>query len=176
MNTQTPERLVRFGKVLNVIGIIFACLCIMAGLFFLVAAIVVLLLPEGALNSFLDSIQLGSALSVLQPGTVLSDILPPTLIAGIKYTTAAALLGGLLYAVASAAILFILSSVFRSTAVKGSPFLPENVKRLKIVGVILIVASVCLGLGNLIFAFCVLALAFIFQYGMELQQQADETL
>ena len=173
--TQTSDKLVRFGRVLDIVGKVFAVLCILAGVSCFFLAILVLLLPQDLLFNAMSTVELTSGFFVFQTGTVLSDLVPHAALIGVKLAMIFALLGGLVYCAASAIILFILSAIFKSTAARRSPFLPENVKRLKIIGIILIVASLFLGLDNLIFAFCVLALAFVFQYGTELQQQADET-
>jgi len=176
MNTQTTNRLVRFGKVLNVVGIVLAVICLMAAVSALSLAIVVAFIPEDLIFQFLSAIRLDSAFAVFQAGTVLGDLVPLTALIGVKVYSLFILLKSFAYATISAIILFILSSLFKSTVAHRSPFLPENVKRLKIIGIILIVASVLIGWQTLIFAFSLLALAFIFQYGTELQQQADETL
>jgi len=176
MNTQTTDKLVRFGKVLNVVGIVLAVICLMAAISALVLAIVVALIPEDLVFGFLSAVKLDTAFAAFQAGTVLGDLIPLTALVGIKFTIVFLLLRSFFYATISAIILFILSSLFKSTVAHRSPFLPENVKRLKIIGIILIVSAVIIGWQTLIFAFCLLALAFIFQYGTELQQQADETL
>ena len=176
MDTQISDKMVRFGRVLNVVGLVFAVICLVAAAFSLLFAIIVALMPEEALFNLMGRLELTSGFFVFQTGTVLADLVPLTALIGIKVAIVFAFLGGFFYAVASAVILFIISSIFRSTVARKSPFLPENVKRLKIVGIILIIAAVFLGWETLIFAFCMLALAFIFQYGTELQQQADETL
>ena len=176
MNTQTSDRLVRFGKVLNVVGIILAVISLMAAVSTLSLAIIVSVIPEDLIFGFLSAVRLDSAFAAFQAGTVLGDLIPLTALIGIKVTAIIILLRSFAYATISAIVLFILSSIFRSTVAHRSPFLPENVKRLKIVGVILIVSAVIIGWQTIIFAFCLLALAFIFQYGTELQQQADETL
>ena len=176
METSTSDRLVRFGKVLNVVGIILAILCLLSAVSSLTGIIFVALLPEDRVYSIFSTIQLTSSFSVFQTGTMLSDLVPLTALVGFKLFIIFILLSCFFYSIVSAIILFILSKVFKSTVAHRSPFLPENVKRLKIIGVILIVATLFFGWQSLIFAFCLLALAFVFQYGTELQQQADETL
>jgi hypothetical protein len=176
MDTKTSDKLVRFGRTLDIVGKILAVFCLLAAMGSLGCLIVVLVLPEGFVLGLFDSVDISRAFSVFQPGTVLRDLVPSAAVYGVKIAAIWGTFKAFLYCLISAIILFSLSAVFNSTASKRSPFLPENVKRLKIVGVILIVTSLFLGLDNLIFAFCVLALAFMFQYGTELQQQADETL
>ena len=176
MDTQTSDKLVRFGKVLNIVGIVLAVICLMAALTFLCLAIMVAVIPEDLIFGVLSRFELDSAFLAFQTGTALGDLVPLTALIGIKLTALFILLRSFVYALISAIILFILSGVFKSTVAHRSPFLPENVKRLKTIGIILIVAAVVIGWQTLIFAFCLLALAFIFQYGTELQQQADETL
>jgi len=176
MDTQISNKLVRFGKVLNVVGIVLAVVCLIGALSALCGAIVVLVIPEDLIFSFLSAIKIDSSFYVFQTGTVLSDLIPLTALVGIKLTALFFLLRGFIYCTISAIILFILSALFKSTVAHRSPFLPENVKRLKVIGIILIVSAVIIGWQTLIFAFCLLALAFVFQYGTELQQQADETL
>jgi len=107
---------------------------------------------------------------------VLGNLIPAGAIIGAKLMLILGSLGAMLYFLVSAIILFILSALFKSTAAARSPFLAENVKRLKVIGAILIAAALLLGFENLIYAFIILALAYVFQYGTELQQQADETL
>ena len=176
MDTQTSDKLVRFGKVLNVVGIVLAVICLIAAAISLLGIVLVALIPEDAIFGFFNTVQLSSTFSVFQAGTVLSELVPLTALVGLKLTIIFILLTSLTYSIVSAIILFILSKVSRSTVTHRSPFLPENVKRLKIIGVILIIATLFLGWQSLIFAFCLLAFAFVFQYGTELQQQADETL
>jgi len=176
MDTQATKKLVRFGKVLNIVGKVLAVVCFLAALLSLCLVIVAIVLPEGLVINVLDAIDVSSVFAVFQPGTVLADLVPSATVIGLKLAVVLATAKAFVYFLVSSIILFILSAVFKSSATRNSPFLPENVKRLKVVGLILIVVSLFLGLANLIFAFCVLALAFIFQYGMQLQQQADETL
>lgn len=173
---EVSDKLVRFGKVLNVVGKVLAALCLLGALGALITAIVVILIPEETISQFLKQIELTSDIGLFVPGTTLGSFLPVAAMKGIKLGLVFAIMTAFLYCVVGAIVLFILSALFNSTATKGSPFLPENVKRLKIIGVVLIVVSLLLGLQNLIFAFCFLALAYVFQYGTALQQQADETL
>jgi len=176
MDVKSTDRLTRFGKVLNVIGIILAVFCLLATLSSFVVLIIVIVLPEGMVLNFFDSVDISSVFSVFQPGTVLKDLVPSVAVFGLKLAVVWAAIKSFIYYLICTIILFILSSLFRATAINHSPFLPKNVKRLKVIGVILIITSIFLGPANLIFALCLLALAFIFQYGTELQQQADETL
>lgn len=165
---EASDKLVRFARVLNIVGKVLAAICIFAATCVLVATIGVALIPQDALYDFFTQIELAADLGFLVPGTLLSDIIPAMAMRGIKAAILSWLISILIYCIICAVILFIVSAVFKSTAAKRSPFLPENVKRLKIIGVILIVISIFLGLQNLIFAFCLLAFAFIFQYGTEL--------
>jgi hypothetical protein len=173
---EASEKLVRFGRILNVVGKVLAAICLLAAFGMLILAVVILLIPEEMLHELLSSLKLTSNLGIIQAGSSLGDLITSAALTGIKITLIVSMLGSLLYCVLSAIILFIVSAVFKSTATMRSPFLPENVKRLKIIGVILIVATVLLGWSSLIPAFCMLALAYVFQYGTELQRQADETL
>jgi len=176
MNTQTTDKLVRFGKVLNVVGTVLAVFCLLAAVSALSLAVVVAFIPEDLIFNFLNYVRLDTAFSVFQVGTALGDLIPLTALISVKLFALFLSLKSFAFATISAIILFILSALFKSTVAHRSPFLPENVKRLKIIGIILIVATLIIGWQTLIFAFCLLALAFIFQYGTELQQQADETL
>jgi uncharacterized protein YacL len=112
----------------------------------------------------------------LSANAQLGEFIIPTAIGGLRAITIIALAAGCVYSILSAIILFILSSLFKTTARDKTPFVEENVKRLKKIGILLIVGSLLLGLTNLIFAFAVFALAYVFQYGTELQRAADETL
>jgi hypothetical protein len=173
---ETSEKLVRFGRVLDVVGKVLAGICLLAAFCMLILVVILLLIPEETIYELLSSFRLTSNLGIFQAGTSLGDFITSATLTGIKITLIIAVLGAFAYSVLSGIILFIVSAVFKSTATKHSPFLPENVKRLKIVGVILIVATLLLGWTSLIPAFCILALAYVFQYGTELQRQADETL
>ncbi|MDR1775840.1 MAG: DUF2975 domain-containing protein [Actinomycetes bacterium] len=94
-------------------------------------------------------------------------------------------------------IMGILSRLFKDTAAHETPFLSTNVRRLKSVGWLLIANSFAMGIataivevlthpvtsafdtgngGYLITGLVIFALAYVFQYGCELQQAADETL
>jgi hypothetical protein len=176
MTSQISDRLARFGRVLNIVAKVLVVLCIISAVFALFAAIAVAAIPEGLIVSALGDIHITSDLFNFAASAQLGDYLLPSAIGGAKIVAIFALARVCVYCILSAIILFILSAFFRATAVQKTPFLEENVRRLKIIGVILIVASLVLGLNNLIIAFAVLALAYVFQYGAELQRSADETL
>ena len=103
----------------------------------------------------------------------------------------------LAYAVITAVILHYLGAIFKSIRNEGSPFDIDNVKSLKKVAISIALLSVIpaivevavtavLGMmGSLklhvevtfiALAFFFLCLAYIFEYGAELQRQSDETL
>ncbi|MDR1183372.1 MAG: hypothetical protein LBK67_01080 [Coriobacteriales bacterium] len=176
MDTRISDKLARFGRTLDVVGKILAIVCILGAVSALFIAVLAAALPEDAIIGILGSIELTSSVFDFAANAHLSDFIAPVAIISLKVLTIIFAASICIYCLLSAVILFILSAVFKATAVHRTPFLQENVKRLKIIGVILIVASFLLGLTNLIFAFCVLAFAYVFQYGTELQQQADETL
>ena len=173
MDTRISDKLVRSGKVLDVVGKVLAAICIIGAAGAMLSVILVAFLPADFVMNLLHMIprlapvfneaSLGGAITTAIVGTVKTAFIVSTI-------------GFALYCALCAIILFILSAVFKATAVHRTPFLFENVKRLKIIAIILIVASIALGLTNLIFAFCVFALAYVVQYGVELQQQSDETL
>ena len=97
-----------------------------------------------------------------------------------------------------AAILFMASFIFKNISRGGSPFTQKNANRLKIISLLLIALSavipplhalvslvmlssvsslvVYFNFTYAIFAAVFFCLALIFEYGAELQQQADETL
>jgi hypothetical protein len=176
MDTRISDKLVRFGRALDIVGKILAIICILGAVLALFTAILAAALPENAIMGILGSIEVTSDVLDLAANTRLGDFIAPAALISLKVLTVIFSASICIYCLLSAIILFILSSVFKATAVHRTPFLQENVKRLKIIGVILFIASFILGLTNLIFAFCVLAFAYVFQYGTELQQQADETL
>jgi hypothetical protein len=173
---ETSDKLVRYGRVLNVVGKILAAVCLVGAASALTATFVALALPERLANEIIGSMEITSSIGIFKAGATLGDLIPQAAFFGLKLALVFFALGAFFYCAIAAAVLFIISSIFNSTAAKRSPFLAENVRRLKVIGIILIVASLLLGLQSLIFAFCILALAYVFQYGMELQQQADETL
>ena len=103
----------------------------------------------------------------------------------------------IVYAIIITATLHYLGAVFKSTCNEGSPFDPNNVKRLKRAAISIVLLSVIpaivevateslmgtLGLISLhvdvvyiALAFFFFCLAYIFEYGAELQKQSDETL
>ena len=100
-------------------------------------------------------------------------------------------------AIIIAVILFFLGLIFKSIKNEGSPFNFENIKRLKKAGcsiallsiipsIIGVLMGVILGatgfirmqvdLPYIVLAFFFFCLAYIFEYGAELQTQSDETL
>ncbi|MCL2634252.1 MAG: DUF2975 domain-containing protein [Oscillospiraceae bacterium] len=109
----------------------------------------------------------------------------------------AALLSEIMSAGVVTAILYIASYLFRDISREDSPFTKKNVKKLKIISVLMLALSVVvqplsalinliilpdvnihifLRLEQLIFSAVFICLALIFEYGAELQQQSDETL
>jgi len=173
MDTRISDKLVRSGKTLDVIGKVLAILCIVAAFMALVAIPVAVLLPEDIVFRIMGYFpSMARIFGEMSLGTWIST----TVVATLKGLFIVSAVGFIFYCGLCAVVLFILSAVFKATAVHRTPFLSQNVKRLRIIGIILIVASVALGLTNLIFAFCVFALAYVLQYGVELQQQSDETL
>ncbi|MDR1713343.1 MAG: hypothetical protein LBR39_04240 [Coriobacteriales bacterium] len=188
MDTRINDRLARSGRVLDIIGKVLAILCIIGAVAALFTAIAVAVLPEDLITGALAHIPLADAdltvksggiesdILTFPEGAVLADYIPVAAVLAVKVSLIAACAAVCIYCLIGAIILFILSAVFKATAINRTPFVPENVKRLKIIGIILIVVSILLGLTNLVFAFCVFALAYVFEYGAELQKQADETL
>ncbi|MCL1890649.1 MAG: hypothetical protein FWG00_01270 [Coriobacteriia bacterium] len=179
MDTRISENLARSSRVLDIIGKVLAIICIVSAVFTLFGAIAILAIPNDLIINLLNQIPITPVTSdviSIPAGTVLGDYI--TLSTGSALKVALIVAAGALcvYCLLSAGLLFVVSGVFKATAVNKTPFVAENVKRLKIIGIIMIVASLVLGLTNLVFAFCVFALAYVVQYGVELQQQADETL
>jgi len=170
MNTQISNKLARFGRVLNVIGKIFAILCFIAAGIALIAMIVVALTPDDFILQTLNMLRIDAS------NTFINGNAFGLAVAGVKIGAIFALVKLLVEALFYAAVLLVLSLVFKSTAVNKTPFSMQNAKRLKIIGIILIIISIPFGLGNLVFAFCVFAFAYVLQYGAELQILADETL
>ena len=96
-----------------------------------------------------------------------------------------------------AAMLFLAGGIFRDMSREHTPFTKKNVTRLRIISPLLIVFGVVvpplaslislifapavdlffsLNIGYLVFAAMFFCLALVFEYGAELQNQADETL
>lgn len=77
----------------------------------------------------------------------------------------------------SQALLYLTSSLFRRIRTSETPFTPEVIKKLKTMGIMLgVIIAVDNGYMGVVIGFVVYAIALIFQYGGELQQQVDETL
>jgi hypothetical protein len=188
MDIQISDKLARFGRVLGIVGTVLAIICVLGAVVSLFFAIVVASLSEDfalsiitAIGIPLDAITNAGGAASFSIGDSsysirIGEFIPPALITSLKVALIIAALAGCLYCLVSAIILFVLSAMFKATAINKTPFLAENVKRLKIIGVVLIIISLPLGLHNLILAFCIFAFAYVVQYGTELQQQADETL
>jgi hypothetical protein len=188
MDIQISDKLARFGRVLGVVGKVLAIICIFGALASLFFAIAIALLSENFALSVIEAIGIPLDAITNVGGTTnisigdfsysirIGDFIPPALITSLKVVLILAVLASCLYCLVSAIILFVLSAMFKATAINKTPFLAENVRRLKIIGVVLIIISLPLGLHNLILAFCIFAFAYVVQYGVELQQQADETL
>ena len=96
-----------------------------------------------------------------------------------------------------AAMLFVASGIFKDMSSGHTPFTKKNVNRLRVISPLLIVLGVVvpplgslislilapsvdisfsLNVGYLVFAAMFFCLALVFEYGAELQNQADETL
>jgi hypothetical protein len=188
MDIQISDKLARFGRTLGIVGKVLAVVCILGAIASLCFAIMTAFLAEdfalGVITSIgipLDALTNSGGTIAIQAGESsfsirLGDFIPPALVTGLKVVVVSAAFASFLYCLVSAIILFVLSAMFKATAIHKTPFLDENVRRLKIIGVVLIVISLPLGLHNLILAFCIFAFAYVVQYGTELQQQADETL
>ena len=114
-----------------------------------------------------------------------------------REATILVLSSSIVYAFIITVTLHYLGAVFKSTGNEGSPFDPENVKLLKKAAIsivllsvipIIVEVAVAVTLGTLRFnsmqvdviyialAFFFFCLAYIFEYGAELQKQSDETL
>lgn len=75
------------------------------------------------------------------------------------------------------ALLYLVSDLFRHIQSSATPFTDAAVKKLKAMGIMLgVVVFIDNGYLGVVVAFIGYALALIFQYGSELQRQADETL
>ena len=170
MNTQISEKLARFGRILDVIGKVLAVLCFVAALLALIGIFTVVLVPDDIFLRFLSLFNIKSSILDTDTTPFVAAVI------SVKVGAILALIGWFFRSLFYATVLLVLSAVFKSTAINKTPFTSDNAKRLKIIGIILIVASIPFGLGNLVFAFCVFAFAYVIQYGAELQQQADETL
>ena len=170
MNTSISEKLARFGRALDIIGKVLAVFCFLAATLMLFGAIAVLLVPDDIILSVLNLFNINLTTTYTNTSPYVIAVI------GAKTGVILGLVGRCILSVFYAIILLILSAFFKSTAVNKTPFTFENAKRLKIIGIILIVMSIPFGLGNLVFAFCLFAFAYVIQYGAELQQQADETL
>ena len=176
MYSQVSDKLARSGRVLDVIGKVLAVFCIITAVVTVFGTIILALLPEDIVMQILSFIPFTSRIDGALGDAGLLSSITTAIVASVKAIAIFSAIGFFAYCLLSAAILFILCAVFKATAVHRTPFLPENVKRLKIIGIIMIIASLALGFHNLIFAFCVFGLAYVVQYGAELQQQSDETL
>ena len=96
-----------------------------------------------------------------------------------------------------AAIMFVASFIFKDISREGEPFTPKNSNKIKIISLLIIAqcivipplqllavmifspatdASAPLNLGSVFVAAVFFCLALVFEYGAELQRQADETL
>ncbi|MCL2632157.1 MAG: hypothetical protein FWD45_03600 [Coriobacteriia bacterium] len=176
MDTRISDKLARSGHTLDVISKVLAVLCIVAAVLSFIGAIAILLLPDDLILRVLSIIPVANRMFNAADGITIAGFVSTAAMIALKFVVLAATIGFCVYCLLGAFVLYILSSIFKATAVHRTPFLQENVKRLKAVGIIMIFASIVLGLHNFIFAFCVFALAYVIQYGVELQQQSDETL
>lgn len=173
MVTAISEKLSRFGKVLNIITIILAIICIIIAVCALISIFIVAILPY---DLVLSLINIESDFFNLPAGSDLQDFILPTAVSGLKLFGIIACASTCITAIFYAVIMFMISKFFKSTEIHNTPFLEENVKRLKIIGVIMIVGALIIGWNSLIAAFAIFVFAYVFQYGTELQQQYDETL
>ena len=170
MKAHISDRLARSGRVLDVIGKVLAVICFITAALALFGAIAVAIIPDDVVVRILNLFNIENSASQTNTSPFILGVV------GAKIGAILGLAGWAVHSLINATILLLLSSVFKSTAVDKTPFTLENAKRLKIIAIILIVASIPFGLGNLVFAFCVFVFAYVLQYGAELQQQADETL
>jgi len=95
------------------------------------------------------------------------------------------------------AILIVTNRIFKDISLEYSPFLPKNIRRMRKIAILLLIdslispsidtairKSISLTATNssffnsemIILAIVIYCFALIFQYGVELQQQSDETL
>lgn len=105
-----------------------------------------------------------------------------------------------LYTGFMSAILFITGLIFKDISRECTPFSINHVKKLKLISKLIIALNILIpivrvvyyllfalntnqnvtitdvNVGNIVFAAILYCLALIFEYGVELQQQADETL
>jgi hypothetical protein len=176
MVTAISEKLSRFGKVLNIITKILAIVCIVIAICALIATFIVAILPYDLVISLLGSLNITSNILNIPADLDLQDFILPTAIGALRLFAIIACASTCLTAIFYAVIMFIISNFFKSTAIHNTPFLEENVKRLKITGIIMIVGALIIGWNSLIAAFAIFVFAYVFQYGTELQQQYDETL
>jgi len=96
-----------------------------------------------------------------------------------------------------AAILFVMSFIFKDISREGAPFTKKNSNRIRMISILLITQTlvipplqflaakllspvtnvlVSINLGSILVAATFFCLALIFEYGAELQRQSDETL
>ena len=169
MDTRISSNLARFGKALDVIGKVLAAICFVAAGLTMLTIVIVIFIPDDIILRFLSTFNSG--------GRPIEVVFPFVIaVVSAKLGVILTLIVGAVRAIVYAVILLSLSALFKSIAVKQTPFTPQIAKSLKVIGIVLIIVSIPLGLGNLVFAFCVFAFAYVIQYGCELQLLSDETL
>jgi hypothetical protein len=171
------EKIIRFSKILNVIMIV-------------TAIVLVMFIPMMILGIvFARSLDL-SVFSV-------DGFWGSTLFVGGINEIRAIMFSIIINTGFMAATLLITSFIFRDIVRGDSPFVKKNVERIKLVSLFLAASAVLtpclqfmfinlfaqnanvnisLDLGNMIFAAVFFCLALVFEYGAELQRQADETI
>ena len=182
--------LIKLAKVAYVISkviriLIFVAIAAMLALF----VFVIIKRGEGAASGGIFSGTTGEVMASL--GGIVSDI-------EIGYAEVACLLSSAIIAAIIITIaLYYLGLIFKAIAKEESPFDFNNIKRLKYAGICIALLSIIpsivevsagfifrvsglfrmqVDLAYIVLAFFFFCLAYIFEYGAELQTQSDETL
>ncbi len=154
-------------NVLKIIAIVTIALCMVSG----IAAMIIK--PDGMTNTVRIGhfIFLGNVSDGNSPIGKLLNITEPNIAAGLDSFIAAAVTALML------AIVVILRKTFLEIERSDTPFRAEVLQRIKITGILITVFALfySIGIGALagLTAWCVYC---IFDYGIELQKQDDETL
>lgn len=165
------ENIKKTSKIIERIGKVFQIMFgIMAGLLLLSA--VILLLLRGTLNEMIAESQTSFDFRYMGQWA-------PKLAGEGKITEAfiAFAISGVLFSTIVTVIMHFIVRIFKRFCNDYSPFLPDIVKDLKIVSILitLLILRNSIGLG-IIAGFIFLGIIQLYEYGCELQNQVDETL
>jgi len=171
------ERVKKFSNIIYIILSIGFVACIIAGVFLLFIAILTLINPEtttfviaGKEIELTTMFNIGN-LSFNLPADWETDVN----FLGLRFYPAVSFYGFLLAVVTTVGVWFT-RDIFNKLRKDASPFRDDVVRALKKTAVAMFAIGIISGIVPLVAAGIIWVLALIFDYGAELQQQADETI